>query len=114
METQLWAKKPFGGSAPTVVEHCEEVREAAGIVWKHTAVDLIAALGTGVSLDSFGASLSTAAILHDFGKVNSAFQQMLLSTSVRQPVRHEIVAAWLLSDPALEVLAIVVDEEKLD
>jgi CRISPR-associated endonuclease/helicase Cas3 len=98
---KLWAKKPFFGSAPSVVEHCSDVRDAAEMVWKLTASDLAAALGPSCSIGDMASHLLAATTLHDFGKVNSAFQQMLQTHGTRQPVRHEIVAAWLLTDDAV-------------
>jgi CRISPR-associated endonuclease/helicase Cas3 len=95
---RLWAKKPYRGSAPSVEEHCDDVREAALVVWKSIAYDLATCLGREAPLLKM---LSAAAILHDIGKVNSAFQEMMLArpgSQQRQPVRHELISAWLLSD----------------
>jgi CRISPR-associated endonuclease/helicase Cas3 len=48
--------------------------------------------------------LRAAALVHDLAKVNSAFQAMLHAKpgdTKRQPVRHEILVSWLLTDPEL-------------
>lgn len=107
MTTEYWAKKPFGTHrAPTVVEHCRHVCEAAESIWAAIGRELAGALGVEHSTlhNDLYRSLRTAALLHDFAKVNSSFQHMLLakpSDTARQPVRHEILAAWLLSDPEM-------------
>ena len=103
MTTTYWAKKPFNGVAPTVVEHTDDVCEAAMSVWRSTARDLTLAAGAE-DLETLDSLLQCAARLHDVAKVNSAFQQMMLARPgdpQRQPVRHEILAAWLLSDSSL-------------
>jgi CRISPR-associated endonuclease/helicase Cas3 len=101
MTFTYWAKKPLKGAAPTVTEHTDDVCEAAMTVWLCTASDLNQAVGTTEELASLESLLHAAARLHDVAKVNSAFQQMLRASPgdpQRQPVRHEILAAWLLSD----------------
>jgi CRISPR-associated endonuclease/helicase Cas3 len=61
--------------------------------------------GLAISFESLAAEirplLKAAALLHDLAKINSSFQAMLRSRpgdSIRQPVRHEIMGAWLLCD----------------
>ena len=101
MTFTYWAKKPFNGAAPTVTEHTDDVCEAAMAVWLCTASDLNQAVGTTEELASLESLLHAAARLHDVAKVNSAFQQRMRArpdNPQRQPVRHEILAAWLLSD----------------
>jgi CRISPR-associated endonuclease/helicase Cas3 len=104
MTTEYWAKSPSGTTRPpTVVEHCRHVCEAAAAIWAAIGHELGIALGidhAALQNDLYD-SLRSAALLHDFAKVNSSFQNMLLakpSDAKRQPVRHEILAAWLLSD----------------
>lgn len=87
----------------TVAQHCEEVRQAAEAVWDSVEGDLAAATGMdrGELRHQLRPLLLAAALLHDLGKVNSAFQAMLdakPSLGIRQPVRHEILGGWLLAD----------------
>jgi len=100
---QFWAKKPYRGSVPTVAEHCRDVCQAAEAVYDSIGGDLMTALTLDLRmLDSLRPLLRTAALLHDLGKINSSFQAMLRASrgeTARQPVRHEILGAWLLSDP---------------
>lgn len=98
----LWAKKPFGGQAPTVPEHCHDVCRAAEAVYTAISSDLALAIGADTAaLRDLKPLVVAAALLHDFAKVNSSFQAMLRAkpnSTERQPVRHEILAAWLLTD----------------
>ncbi len=100
----FWAKKPYRDTAtPTVADHCRDVCRTAESVFHAVAPDLATTLGVDVSaVGSLLPLLRAAALLHDFAKVNSAFQDMLSAKpgdTRRQPVRHEILAAWLLADP---------------
>lgn len=102
---RLWAKKKYEGmTPPSVAEHCRDVHDAANALFD--AIRQTLADGLGVSANSLDGEirplLLAAALMHDFAKINSAFQYMLRAKPgdpVRQPVRHEILGAWLLSDP---------------
>ncbi|HEY7425607.1 MAG TPA: CRISPR-associated helicase Cas3' [Gemmataceae bacterium] len=98
---QFWAKSGF---KCTVLQHCQEVREAAEAIWEAIESELAAA--TGMDRSQLRREIRplflAASLLHDLAKVNSAFQAMLrakVGNGPRQPVRHEILAAWLLTDP---------------
>jgi CRISPR-associated endonuclease/helicase Cas3 len=71
-------------------------------VYKAIAQDLTAAFDIdAAAVANLLPLLQAAALLHDFAKVNSAFQAMLVAKpgeTRRQPVRHEILASWLLTD----------------
>ncbi len=100
----LLAKKPWRNTkTPTVAEHCRDVCRTAEAVYAAIGSDLAVALGMdAAALAELKPMLQAAALLHDFAKVNSSFQEMLLAkpgSTMRQPVRHEILAAWLLTDP---------------
>lgn len=103
MSQEFWAKKRYGGVAPpTVLEHCREVCRTAESLYRAIRTDLMDACGIDVSTAAETLTLLKAsALLHDFAKVNSAFQEMLRARpgeDRRQPVRHEIMAGWLLAD----------------
>ncbi|MBI4661756.1 MAG: CRISPR-associated helicase Cas3' [Verrucomicrobia bacterium] len=104
MNHNYWAKKPWKHvNPPTVQEHCSQVCQTAEAIYRAIGSELAAAIGAdAATLAALEPLLRTAALLHDFAKVNSSFQAMLRArpgTTVRQPVRHEILAAWLLTDP---------------
>jgi CRISPR-associated endonuclease/helicase Cas3 len=104
MTSEYWAKKPFNGTAPTVAQHTADVCEAAMAIWKCMASEVISAIGSEEVVAKLDQLLYSAAMVHDLAKVNSAFQQMMMARpgdSKRQPVRHEILAAWLLSDSSV-------------
>jgi CRISPR-associated endonuclease Cas3-HD len=93
-------------SPPTILEHCCEVRDAAEAIWNSIKGALAVALNCDEStLDrQIRPLFIAAALLHDLGKANSAFQAILPHDSrekFKQPVRHEILCALLLADPDL-------------
>lgn len=99
----LWAKRPRSNlPTPTVFEHCRDVGRTADALWAIVGIDLSMALGLDrTALAEIRPLLIGVSLLHDFGKVNSSFQAMLRAdpgSTVRQPVRHEILGAWLLTD----------------
>ena len=100
---RLWAKKLYNGTAPTVDEHCRHVLDAATCMFTNLKDEMTKNLKCEASsVVSLLQLLQVSAVLHDVGKANSSFQEMLKSNAndgVRQPVRHEILGAWLLSDP---------------
>src|SRR5262245_13238999 len=101
MSLELWAKsavRKSTGKPPTIVEHCREGLGAADPIWGAIEDDLAAA--TKIPITELQARLRplfrAAALLHDIGKANSAFQAMLRpgrQGKERQPVRHEILSA---------------------
>ncbi len=107
MNEQLWAKSQGpSGKCPTVAEHNRDVRDVAATVWECIATDLAFALELDrATLQSDVLPLLRAAgQLHDLGKINSVFQEMIRAKpgqGPRQPIRHEVVSSWLLTDPDL-------------
>jgi CRISPR-associated endonuclease/helicase Cas3 len=104
MTEPLWAKsgaRPPTNSPPTIAEHCQDVLRAAETIWAVVGADL--AGSASLSGEELSARLlpllRAAAVLHDIGKANSAFQTMLRAgprVRERQPIRHEILSAILL------------------
>jgi CRISPR-associated endonuclease/helicase Cas3 len=86
-----------------VAEHCRDVCQTAEAVYASVGKELTAALGLDKqSLPDLLPLLRAATLVHDVAKVNTAFQTMLRAKpgdTQRQPVRHEVLAAWLLTDP---------------
>lgn len=104
MSEALWAKKQIAGRVtPTVATHCGDVCRTADAISAVISVDLAASLSTNEhELNDLLPLLRATSLLHDLGKTNSAFQQMLharAGDACRQPVRHEVLGAWLLADP---------------
>jgi CRISPR-associated endonuclease/helicase Cas3 len=106
----LWAKSRLKHSLvdpPTIAEHCREVRTAATVVWESIEAGLAQNLGVEPKAlrTNLRSMLLMAALLHDIGKANSAFQALVhplrRSDLKRQPVRHEILSAIFLTDPSL-------------
>ncbi|MBX3436863.1 MAG: CRISPR-associated helicase Cas3' [Planctomycetaceae bacterium] len=102
-KNRLWAKsRPWEDDTevPSVEEHSRAVCAAAMTVWEATADDWSRALGNRVSdLSDLQPILRVSALLHDIGKANNAFQDMVKRNKpdYRQPVRHEILSAVIWS-----------------
>src|SRR5882724_8455770 len=102
-EQPLWAKstsRHFPVAPPTVESHCNDVYRVALALWDAVEIDLASALQLDV--DELRRELRplylTAALLHDIGKANSSFQRLVRGDrEKRQPVRHEILSALLVS-----------------
>jgi CRISPR-associated endonuclease/helicase Cas3 len=98
----LWAKSPFLGEPPTVLRHCLDVLACARLVWANVERDLAEALNCEVETlrESIRSLFFLAALFHDAGKMNSAFQSLLHPENERlkQPVRHEILSALMVRD----------------
>lgn len=91
----LYAKS--GDDAPTVAEHCRDVREAADAVWAAVGKDVMDLVpGLPAALPKLYAA---AALLHDVLKANSSYLDMISGpkAALRQPVRHEVLAAVMLT-----------------
>jgi CRISPR-associated endonuclease/helicase Cas3 len=92
--------------AETLVGHLDDVVRVAGVVAGDRAPAMLAALG----LDEvhwgrrLAATVARAALLHDLGKANDQFQQMVRGKrALVQALRHEVVSLWLLvTFPALD------------
>ena len=95
----LWAKG--GDSPPTVEAHCRHVCRAVETIWAETHDDLRRAFGPhGKDVDDLLPALRVVALLHDVGKANNRFQAML-SSRVKQPVRHEVLSALVMNQHEL-------------
>jgi CRISPR-associated endonuclease/helicase Cas3 len=101
---RLWAKRwtgdcdvPDGAYLPS---HLEDVYVAASQVVKATAEAQLAALALPTSkwLERFRRVVCAAAALHDLGKCNSQFQEMLKEGN-RQALRHEWVSLLIVEAP---------------
>ncbi|MBA3313415.1 MAG: CRISPR-associated helicase Cas3' [Planctomycetaceae bacterium] len=105
LQPLLAKSRPKDGSfePPTVEEHCLHVHDAAKAVWDAIEDDFADAIGVNVAelRDTVQPLFFIAATLHDIAKANSAFQAILRKTGhkkQRQPIRHEILAAVLLTN----------------
>jgi len=102
----LWAKsrsRNFPGNPPTVEGHCCDVHRSAVALWDSIEDDLAQTLKVDKTVlrSELRPLLRLAALLHDLGKANSAFQRLVQGNrEKRQPVRHEILSALLISDPS--------------
>jgi len=98
----LWAKSRFQSEPPTVLRHCLDVLECARLVWTNVERDLAQAIHSGVEelRESVRPQFYLAALFHDAGKMNSAFQALLRPDGdrMKQPVRHEILSAIMIKD----------------
>jgi CRISPR-associated endonuclease/helicase Cas3 len=102
-EQALLAKsrsRHFPVDPPTVESHCKDVHRAAVALWDAVEADLASALQ--LDIDKLRSELRPlyfiAALLHDIGKANSSFQRLVRGNrEKRQPVRHEILSALLVS-----------------
>src|SRR5262249_27360859 len=99
----LWAKGRSAnspGQPPSIQEHCGDVYRAARFLWDAVSADVASAMA--IDLDSLQSDLKPllllSALLHDIGKANSSFQKLVRGNrEKRQPVRHEILSALLVS-----------------
>src|SRR5690349_729222 len=82
----------------SLFQHLQDVRAAGDAVFEQIRSDLN---DSGVSPfpDRLLSLLATACLLHDVMKANSAFQKMVhtLGPPQKQPIRHEALAAVMLS-----------------
>jgi len=100
--TELFAKSRRTGGVvpPTVEEHCRDVLKMAIVLWDECECTLSDAIAKPVERlrTDVRPTFLVAAVMHDFMKANSAFQEMLVANKNRktQPVRHEILGAFQL------------------
>ncbi len=110
-----------GPPPATVEQHCVDVLDAATVTWD--AIEAALSQATSVPRAELRANvrplLLVAAVLHDFMKANSAFQEMLAAPfgkAKTQPVRHEVLAAALLmqhTELRIWLLKLVPEEQLL-
>jgi CRISPR-associated endonuclease/helicase Cas3 len=99
----------------TLLEHTRDVCECAQALFEATGEAQLRAMGlpgAGWS-ERLKRELPLAALLHDLGKANTAFQEMVRKPEERitQPIRHEAVSYWIARRPAVrEWLGKVVDD----
>jgi CRISPR-associated endonuclease/helicase Cas3 len=111
----LFAKSAASdGFRPTLPQHTEAVLLAAATLLDLTGEAQLRALGfdAAVWLERFRRDLLLAALLHDLGKANSYFQDMVSEVGrVVQPLRHEAVSYWIAKRPQMQNwLSAVVDD----
>lgn len=100
--SDLWAKS--GITPPILVaEHGRDVADSGLAIFDAVSDQLAAALGAAGEEICVGLRplLEAAGILHDFAKINSAFQAMLRAErglAEPQAVRHEILGALLFAE----------------
>ena len=103
---RLWAKRWRGNGrkeSAYLPGHLKDVHEAALLVLDATAEAQLASLTLAATdwLGRFRRVVSLAAALHDLGKCNSQFQNMLRRDDYRQALRHEWVTWLILNDREL-------------
>ncbi len=87
----------------TLPEHTADVMNTAEALFIATGEAQLLAVGLEPAewRDRFRRDLLIAALLHDLGKANSKFQEMIddVRKVVRQPIRHEAVSYWIVRQP---------------
>jgi CRISPR-associated endonuclease/helicase Cas3 len=108
--SQLLAKKTVDLDDPepeqTLVGHTSAVINAIRVFQEMLSAEVMA-LMPEVSSDCWQTALFCSAWLHDLGKANDHFQNMLRTADFRQGVRHETLGLVVLSEllnPWLEIL----------
>ena len=101
--SHLLAKSTPAGIAPahsaTILGHLQEVTAAARVVTDVSGTHQLQALGLDESWkQALSRSVILSAALHDIGKMNASFQQMLRGSDRRQPVFHEFVSWYLVTE----------------
>jgi CRISPR-associated endonuclease/helicase Cas3 len=107
--SRLLAKHTDDERAPkreeTLVGHIEQVIEASMVLHKSLAEGLQVLLGPDFAPHLFEAGLFAAAWLHDIGKANDHFQEMIRDRHFHQGVRHETLGLVVISEYLDEALA---------
>ncbi|MCC6626829.1 MAG: CRISPR-associated helicase Cas3' [Chloroflexi bacterium] len=103
MFTHLLAKSTPSPERParaeTLAGHLSDVVAVAAVVAGERGQGMLAALGLdpGQWHPLLTATVTRAALLHDLGKANDQFQQMVrCQRTLTQALRHEVVSLWLL------------------
>ncbi len=92
----LWAKSPdrtTTGSPVSLAEHIGAVYTAAKCIFD----EISPSLPTELDKEALKELVYTAAVLHDIGKANKAFQNMLRRNlgQKQEPLRHEVLSALI-------------------
>ena len=101
---RLLAKSERGGRpAQTIREHTAEVMRAASALVEATGEAQLRALGLDPRewLDRFRRAVLVAALLHDLGKANDHFQEMVQGRYRTQWLRHEAVSFLITRLPEI-------------
>lgn len=114
---KLYAKSAKDGLQITLREHTRDVLDVVESLLEATGVRQLEALGLEPARweKRFRRELLTAALLHDLGKANSYFQEMVGAKKkiVMQPLRHEAVSFWIARLPKMrEWIAAAIDDPK--
>lgn len=109
--THLLAKSAgdenFARREETLAGHMEHVIDASMVLYESLAEGLQLLLGSDFAPGLFRTGLLASAWLHDIGKANDHFQEMIRDQHFRQGVRHETFGLAVLTeciDEALESL----------
>lgn len=100
--SRLLAKSSANPDQPqpseTLSGHTTTVLTAANALLETVGDSTLTALGLehSYSFDTLRATLLRAAVLHDLGKANSQFQQLIRHQRSAQALRHEFISVWLL------------------
>ncbi|MDD3580792.1 MAG: CRISPR-associated helicase Cas3' [Desulfobacca sp.] len=98
----LLAKKPEDPQNPkvehTLVGHTRQVMQAMEVLHDVLASQVMDFIGDAVSLSAWQTANLAAAWLHDLGKANNHFQNMMRDPHFRQGVRHETLGIVVISE----------------
>ncbi|MGC8494915.1 MAG: CRISPR-associated helicase Cas3' [Syntrophobacteraceae bacterium] len=100
--SRLLAKSSDSEDSPepeeTLAGHTRFVMEAADFFYEALADELKKFIGSDFISGFFRSALLAAAWLHDIGKANNHFQEMIRKPGVRQGVRHETFALVVIDE----------------
>ncbi|WP_406697941.1 CRISPR-associated endonuclease Cas3'' [Singulisphaera sp. Ch08] len=100
--TLLAKSDGFGRRRQSIREHTEAVIKSGERLVEVTGVAQLVAVGLDPLhwLDRFRREIKLAALLHDLGKANDHFQEMLAGRAIRgQGLRHEAVSFLIARQP---------------
>ncbi|TWU26516.1 putative CRISPR-associated nuclease/helicase Cas3 [Novipirellula galeiformis] len=88
----------------TLQQHLTDVFDSAIGIISASGHDQLSAFGLAPSQwqDRFRQTVLLAAAIHDLGKANNQFQQMIGGNPQQQAVRHEWISVWLAEQPAVK------------